>query len=133
MTYDGVIGKIFNEGEDKIFLFLLEDKKVKDGINISDDSDIYQNLSYDTLQVVDVILKDGTIDADINLDDFILGKYGQYDIFIHIKDVMTFKLGKKDINDDITKKSIENVILDGEFDDIVNECLEMSKIKKEDD
>ena len=121
----------------KIFLFLIDpkDNTLKDGVNISDDTNIYEKLSYDTIQVVEVLLKDGTIDADIDLDAFVNGEYGLYDIFIHIKDITSFKLGKKNENKIIQSNTIEQVIYDGEFQDIAIECLELSKkqIQEEED
>lgn len=127
MKYNGGIAKIYDEGENKIFLFLIDPKtkKVKDGINISDDSDIYQDLTYDLLQIVEVKLKDGTLDAKINLDDFVNAKYGRYDIFIHIKDINSYKLAKN-VNDKLEPRTVEETILDGEFESVLSECIELS-------
>ena len=142
MKYDAIIGKIFNEGEDKIFLFFLdpETNKLRDGLDLLDSAEIYKTLTYDTLIVVEVILKDGTQEVDIDINDFIDGKYGKYDIFIHIKDLLVFKLGKKIDNDedDVTTRTIEEVILDGEFQEIGTECIqlckeEMKEIKQDND
>ena len=129
MEYDAIIAKIFDEGEDKIYLFFSDPKTeiIKDGLDLLDSSDIYMNLSYDTLIVVEVLLKDGTKEIEIDIDDFIEGKYGKYDIFIHIKDIMPFKLGKKDKNDILIPRKVEDVILDGEFQQIASECILMSK------
>jgi hypothetical protein len=138
--FDAVVGKIFEEGEDKIFLFFLdpEDNTIKDGLNIQDDSEVYQELGNDTLMVSEVVLKDGTKEVEIDLDDFIGGEYGKYDIFIHIKDLMPFKLGHRDDNknlDELNYKTVIQVIEDGEFQSIAKECIEIVKnevvLKKE--
>ena len=128
--FDGVVAKINSNDEDKIFLFFLDKEKIiRDGINIQDDGNIYQELSYDTLMVVEVILKDGTKEIDIDIDDFLGGEYGKYDIFIHIKDIYPFRLGKKseDDPDDFNFRTIKSIIFDGEFQDIAKECIEMVK------
>ncbi len=130
MSYDGIVAKIFDEGEDKIFLFFLdpETNLIKDGLDILDGTNVYKDLSYDTLMVVEVLLKDGTKEVDIEIDDFINGKYGKYDIFIHIKDLLPFKLGKKDEKNDLMlPRLVEDVILDGEFQEIAVECVKMCK------
>lgn len=128
MKYDAIIAKIFDEGEDKIFLFFLdpETNMIRDGLDLLDSTNVYMDLPYDTLIVVEVLLKDGTKEIEVNLDDFIAGKYGKYDIFIHIRDIMPFRLAKPD-DDDITPRTVEEVIIDGEFQEICNECIKMAK------
>lgn len=131
MIYDAIITKIFNEGEDKIFLFFLDPETgiIKDGLDILDSTNVYSDLSYDMLMVVEVVLKDGTKEVDIDIDDFIAGKYGKYDIFIHIRDILPFKLAKKNETDDeiMLPRIVEDVIKDGEFQEICTECIKMVK------
>lgn len=131
MIYDAIITKIFNEGEDKIFLFFLDPETgiIKDGLDILDSTNVYLDLSYDMLMVVEVVLKDGTKEVDIDIDDFIAGKYGKYDIFIHIRDILPFKLAKKNETDDeiMLPRIVEDVIKDGEFQEICAECVKMAK------
>jgi len=130
MTYNGIIAKIHDDCEDKIFLFLLdkENNILKDGVNLDDDNiKIYKHLTYDTIVAVEVSLKDGTKEIKVNLDDFIDGKYGKYDIFIHIKDLSPFRLGYKDKNDNIIYKTVEQVILEDEFQSIAKDCIVMAK------
>jgi len=131
MTYDAIIAKIFDEGEDKIFLFFLDPEtgEIKDGLDLLDSTDVYLDLTYDTLMVVEVVLKDGTKEVEIDIDDFIAGKFGKYDIFIHIRDIMPFKLAKKNDNDDdiMLPRYVEDVINDGEFQEICTECIKMAK------
>ena len=130
MKYDAIIGKIFDEGEDKIFLFFQDPKTkdIRDGLDLLDSAEVYSTLTYDTLMVVEVILKDGTQELDISIDDFISGKYGKYDIFIHIKDLLPFKLGKKiEEGKEMSTRKIEEVILDGEFQDVGTECIKICK------
>lgn len=129
MLYDGVVAKIFDEEEDKIFLFLVDPdtNMIKNGVNISDETHIYKELTYDMLMVVEVMLKDGTKDVKVNLDDWVNGEYGQFDIFIHIKDKLSFKLGKNDEKGNIRPRIIPDIVSDGEFEDVVLECIENSK------
>jgi len=131
MTYDAIISKIFDEGEDKIFLFFLDPEtgEIKDGLDLLDSTNVYLDLPYDTLMVVEVVLKDGTKEVEIDIDDFIAGKFGKYDIFIHIRDIMPFKLAKKNDNDDdiMLPRYVEDVINDGEFQEICTECIKMAK------
>jgi len=131
MKYDAIIGKIFDEGEDKIFLFFVDPEtgKLRDGLDLLDSGEIYKTLTYDTLIVVEVVLKDGTQEVEINIGDFIDGKFGKYDIFIHIKDILPFKLGKKleEGEEEMLPRTIEDVILDGEFQEIGSECIKICK------
>lgn len=141
MKYEAVVAKIFNEGEDKIFLFFLDpdNNVIRDGLNIQDDMNIYELLDYHTLVVCEVILKDGTEEVKVDLDKFISGEYGRYDIFIHIKDLSSFMLGKNKSSDsdseDVIERTVEDVIIDGEFQSVAMECIEITrelKNKKED-
>jgi len=130
MVYDAIIAKIFDDDEDKIFLFFSDPKTeiIRDGLDLLDSLNIYMKLPYDTLVVVEVLLKDGTKEVNIDIGDFITGKYGKYDIFIHIKDIMPFKLGRKDDETgDMMPRTVVNVIKDGEFQQIASECILMSK------
>lgn len=129
MKYDGVVAKIFDDNEDKIFLFFLDPEtgKMRDGLDIQDNMEIYKNLSYNTLMVVEVLLKDGTVEVDIDLDDFIDGQYGKYDIFIHIKDLLPYKLAHKNDEGKVVDRSVDQVIQAGEFPDVALECIELTK------
>jgi len=136
MEYDAIIAKILENDEDKIFLFFSdpETELIRDGLDLLDSSNVYMELPYDTLMVVEVLLKDGTKEVDINIDDFIDGKYGKYDIFIHIKDIMPFRLAKKDEKTGKLKpRKIVDVIKDGEFQQIASECILMSKEESDQD
>lgn len=130
MLYDGVVAKIFDEEEDKIFLFLVDPDTniLKDGVNISDENSIYKDLTYDMLMVVEVMLKDGTKDVKVDLDDFVNGEYGQYDIFIHVKDKLSYKLGKNDNEGNVKPRLIPEIVKDGEFESVVLECIENCKL-----
>lgn len=131
MVCDAVVAKINDDGEDKIFIFFLDPKTdtIKDGLNLEDISEIYDNLPYDTLMVVEAVLKDGTKDVDIDMDEFIGGKYGKYDIFIHIKDLMPFRLGQRidENSEEVEYKTIKQVIFEGEFPAIAKNCIQQTR------
>lgn len=128
MVYDGVVAKIYDD-EDKIFLFLVDPDTgiIKNGINISDDSNVYKDLTYDMLMVSEILLKDGTQDIKVDLDDFIEGEYGQFDIFIHIKDKLSFKLGKNDSDGNLKPRTIPDLVMDNEFESVALECIENTR------
>jgi len=120
MKYDGVVLKI----EDNLFLFVLnpETKNLTDGVNISA-HECYENLKHTQLVVVNTIFKDGTEEIDkIDLEEFIHGdKYGKYDTFILISDVITY-----------TIPNLLDMIKKGELNMVGKTCIEDSK-KNEDD
>ena len=106
MKYDGVVIRI----EDNLFLFVLDPdtKNLTDGVNISS-HECYDKLSCEQLVVVNVIFKDGTAEIDkIDLDEFIHGdKYGRYDTFILISDIITYTI---DNLSELIKKGELNII-----------------------
>jgi len=119
MKYNGVVIKL-----NELFLFLLDPKtlEIKDGINISE-HEVYNKMKDDQLMVVDVIFKDGTEEIDdLDLDEFIYGdKYGKYDTFIYIQDIMLFLI-KDEING-----TLKELIDKGDLTDIATDCIEQSK------
>lgn len=127
MKYDAVAAKIFDEDEDKIFIFFLDPETniMTDGLNILDNTDIYDDLKYNVLVVCEVTLKDGTEEMNIDINKFIKGEYnyGLYDIFIHIKDIRFYSI----FNENKETKTIKDTILSGEFQDIAKESIEMTK------
>ncbi len=137
MIYDGVIAKIFDDGEDKIFLFFLdkEEDVITDGLNLDDNNiKVYQDLTYDSIVTVEVSLKDGTKEVEVDLYDFVDGEYGKYDIFIHITDLLSFRLGQKDDDGNLNYQDVKDIILDGNFQGIAKDCIIKAKnvdIKKE--
>jgi len=112
MRYDGVVIKI-----DELYLFLIdpETNEVKDGINISD-HECYNDMKENQLMVVNVSIKDGTLEIDnVDLDEFIHGdSYGKLDTFIYIHDIMLYSIkknGKKEISlGNIDKNELSNII-----------------------
>jgi len=121
MKYDGVVARI-KAVEDKFFLFLVDpDGIMHDGINISDHRNIYEELTYDQLMVVNVILKDGTMEMEtIDLDEFIHGdKYPRENIYLYIQDILLYTIGK-----DKTKTTkIADILKRGEFSDVAFDCI----------
>jgi len=115
MKYDGVVLRI----EDNLFLFVLnpDTNNLTDGVNISD-HECYKKLKSNQIVVVNSIFKDGTTEIDkIDLDEFIHGdKYGQYDTFILISDVVTY-----------TIPNLSDLIINGELNIIGKTIIDDSK------
>jgi len=127
MEYDGIVTKILQDDEDYYYLFLVDPVKkvLVDGVNISEHK-AYDDLTYDQLMVVSVELKDGTkILENIDLEDFVHNeKFGKYDIFIYIKDLLLFTIGD---HSNLIKLSISNILEKGEFNDVALNCIERTK------
>lgn len=115
MKYDGVVLRI----DDNLFLFVLnpDTKNLTDGVNISA-HECYDNLKKNQLVVVNTIFKDGTEEIEkIDLDEFIHGdKYGKYDTFILISDVITY-----------TIPTLSNMLKKGELNMVGKTCIDDSK------
>lgn len=116
MKYDGIVSKI-----NELYLFILDPdtNEMRDGINISEHK-CYDDLKDDQLVVVNVVFKDGTKEVDkIDLDEFIYGdKYGDHNIFLCIYDLNLYS---------IKDNKIENIINQGELNDVAISCIESSK------
>jgi len=123
--YDGIVIRM-----DELFLFILdpETNMIKDGVSISE-HECYKDLSDGQIMVVNVIFKDGTKELDIDLDEFIYGdKYGQYDIFLYINDVMKFEVNiENEINEKLDKITIQNIIDKGDLNNVAIDCITKSK------
>jgi hypothetical protein len=126
MIYDGIVIKV-----DELFLFILDpdEDKLLDGINISE-HDCYKDLKKNQLMVVKVIFKDGTQEIDnIDLDEFIHGdRYGMYNVFLHIQDILLFSIGEEVLLD-IQDVKLEDIIKNGDLENLGKECIEISKKK----
>lgn len=122
MKYDGVVIRL-----DRLYLFLLdpETNRMMDGVNISE-HDCYNNLKDDQLMVVSVIFKDGTVEIEnMDLDEFVYGdSYGSHDTFLYINDIMLFTINEETKKEKIT---LEQLIDNGELNNIATNCIEMSK------
>lgn len=116
MKYDGIVAKI-----NELYLFILDPdtNEMRDGINISEHK-CYDDLKDDQLVVVNVVFKDGTKEVDkIDLDEFIYGdEYGDHNIFLCIYDLNLYS---------IKDNKIENIINQGELNDVAISCIESSK------
>jgi len=130
MVYDGVVIKMKKRGN-KLFLFPLnpDTDELMDGINISEHK-CYDNLNSSQLMVVNVIFKDGSEELEtINLDEFIHGdKYGRYDTFLFIQDIVLYSMGEGDNNEEITEMSLETITERGDLGKIALKCIQNSKL-----
>lgn len=131
MTFDGVVVKINNSINTEYYLFMLDPdiNELQDGINISHHS-CYDDMKLDQVMVVKVTLKDGTLELDdVDLYEFIHGdKYGRHDIFIYIQDILLYDIGKLDNFNNVNSiLTLEDIIKDGEFNNIAIELINKSK------
>lgn len=122
MKYDGVIARL---GEDKeLYLFILnpKTKKMMNGLIISEKG--YDDLMDNDLMVVDVIFKDGTKEVkDFDIEGFVYDhKYNLSDIFLSIKNYLMFH-----IDYDTTNMSLEEIIKNGNIDDVAIHCIKNTK------
>jgi len=115
MKYDGVVLRI----DGNLFLFVLnpDTNNLTDGVNIST-HECYDKLKKNQLVVVNTIFKDGTEEiSKMDLDEFIHGdKYGKYDTFILISDVITY-----------TIPTLLDMIKKGELNIVGKTCISDSK------
>lgn len=123
MIYNGIVTKLSG----KLYLFILDpdNDTMTDGMNISEHK-CYKNLENNQLWVVEVEFCDGTLTLEkIDLDEYIYGdKYGDNNIFLHIKDIQLFTYEKD--NGEIF--SMENdVIRGGKFNDLSLELINKAK------
>lgn len=129
MKYDGAVIKM--KKRNKLFLFLIdpESGELQDGINISGHKN-YDNLSDSQLMIVNVIFKDGNEELDtIDLDEFIYGdKYGKYDTFLFIHDIVLYSIGYNENDDEPIEMSLETIAEKGDLSKVVLDCIKNSKL-----
>lgn len=121
MKVNGLVYRI----QDVIYVSLIDSmiNKPTDGLPISEG--VYETLGDDQILFVDVEINDGTLDLDVNVNDFVDGYFDNYehgDIFLKITDIMTFSF--KDF-------TVEEICNNGDFetisDDIIDQMLEEKK------
>jgi hypothetical protein len=97
-------------------------QKMMDGLIISVKG--YHALSDNDLMVVDVIFKDGTKEVkDFDVDGFIYeSKYNLSDIFLSVKKYLMYH-----IDYETTNMSLENIIKNGNIDEVALHCIKNTK------
>ncbi|MEI8045843.1 MAG: hypothetical protein WCI92_00585 [Bacteroidota bacterium] len=124
-NFYGVVARTIVANEDKFILFMLDPDtgQISDGVNISDHKNVYVELKYNHIMVVNVDIKDGTSELDnVDLDEFVHGdKYDKSNIFLHIQDIVLY--GVKD--------KIMDIINNRNFDKIALDCISKARAEKE--